>query len=403
MTSRFVSALAIVLLSAIPSFANSGGPPAGLAGAPGQQTCASCHGDGTVNTGGGRLSIALVSGTGYVPGQPLRLRITLSDSTALRWGFQLTARRASANTQTIGTFTATPPQTVTPQATTISHGPGGTQVGTTQSASWEVQWNPPADDQGPVIFYAAGNAANNNNSDGPGDKIYTTSLQVAPQTATDLTGNTALPQFVFGTGNGAGFISSITFSNTRGAAATVKVNFLTDDGNAMNVGGSSSRTLNLAAKGTAQVSADDAGALTQGWALIDLPDGVAASGVFRQRVQGRPDQEAAVLLSKSTSTEARFSFDETVPGLTTVMAIVNTSSASTSVTIRVYDESGGVIQTLNRTVGARSKVTLLLPTEVPAAEGKRGMAEFQVSGATVSVLALRFQDSGAFTAVPTAE
>lgn len=403
MANRLVSTLGLLAFSALAAVANSAGPPAGLAGAPGQQTCASCHGDGTVNTGGGRVTIALVSGTGYVPGQPLRLRVTLSDSTAARWGFQLTVRRASANTQTIGTFTATPPQTLIPQSGTIGHGPAGTQAGTTQSASWEVQWNPPADDQGPVIFYAAGNAANNNNSDGPGDKVYTTSLQVSPQTATEITGNMALPQFVFGTGGGAGFVSSITFSNTRSTAASVKVNFLTDDGNAMNVGGNSSRTIDLAAKGTAQVSADDSGALTQGWALIDLPDGVAASGVFRQRVQDRPDQEAAVLLSKSTSTEARFSYDEAIPGLTTVMAIVNTSSASASVTIRIYDEGGTVIQTLNRTVGARSKVTLVLPTEVPAAEGKRGMAEFEVSGATISVLALRFQDSGAFTAVPTAE
>jgi hypothetical protein len=31
------------------------------------------------------------------------------------------------------------------------------------------------------------------------------------------------------------------------------------------------------------------------------------------------------------------------------------------------------------------------------------MVEFEVSGASIAVLALRFQDSGAFTAVPTAE
>jgi hypothetical protein len=393
---------ALGAMLALPIFANSGGAPAGLAGAPGQETCASCHGSGTANPSGGRLSVTVVAGTNYVPGQPLRLRITLEDGTARRWGFQLTARRTSANTQTLGTFTSVSPQTTAPQSTTIGHNSNGTQNGTAGSASWEVQWNPPAADEGPVTFYAAGNAADGNGSANSADKVYTTTLQVAPQGATELTGNRVLPQFVFGTGD-AGFISTINFSNTRSTAANVTVSFLTDNGAAMTVGGSSTRTVTLPAKGSAQVRADDSGPFTQGWALLDMPDGVTANGVFRQRVSGRPDQEAAVLLSRANSTEARFSFDESVPGLTTVMAMVNSSSSNATVTIRVYDESGAVLQTLSRPVEARRKVTLVLPSEVAAAEGKRGMVEFEVSGASIAVLALRFQDSGAFTAVPTAE
>jgi len=401
MALRELRLLALVALLATAAFANSTGAIGGLTGAPGHDTCAACHGNGTLNPASGKMTIAVVGGSAYVPGQPLRLKITLEDSTARRWGFQLTARRSSANTQTLGTFTAGTGTFTSEGATLIGHNSSGTQNGAANSGSWEVQWNTPADNQGPVIFYAAGNAANANGTNDSGDQIFTTTLQVDPQATNELTGNRVMPQFVFGSGGGVGFVSTITFSNTRDAAAAVKVNFLTDTGEPMTVNGATSQTVNLSGKATSQIQATDAGALTQGWALIDLPDGVAASGIFRQRVPGK-DQEAAVLLSKSNATEARFSYDQTGP-YNTVMALVNTSANSATATIRLYDEAGALVQTIEKPVDARRKITLQFRGDAPSAQGKRGLVEVQVSGASIAVLALRFDDSGAFTSVPGAE
>lgn len=396
----FVSFRWLILTAALTSclLANSNGAPAGLAGAPGQGDCSGCHGSGSVNPAGGSLTIAVVGGTNYVPGQPLRLRVTLADNTSTRWGFQLTARRGDANTQTLGTFTSVSSQTATPQSTTIGHNANGTQSGAPSPVSWEVQWNPPANDQGPVIFYAAGNAANGNGSSDAGDKVYTANLQVAPQSTTTPTGNRVMPQFVFGSTGGVGFVSSLIFSNTGSAAAEVKVNFFGDDGNPMNVNGNASQSLNLAAKGTAQIQATDAGALTQGWALVDLPDGVVASGIFRQRVPGK-DQEAAVLLSRSNSTEARFTYDQTGP-YNTGMSMVNPTASAAEAVIRIHDEAGAVVQTITRNIPARGKVSLSFRTDAASSNGKRGLAEVEVNGAAIAVLALRFDDSGAFTSIP---
>lgn len=380
---------------------STGSNPSGLAGAPGQSTCAACHGSGSVSTGPGRVRIEAVSATGYAPGTALRLRVTIEDPDARRWGFQLTARRASANTQPMGTFTNVAGQgTSIPAQPTIGHSAAGTRPGTANSASWEVDWNPPAANEGPVIFYAAGNAANNDNNSDPGDRVYTTSLQVEPAGATDVTGNTVLPQYVFG----AGFISTLSFANTRDAAATVRVNFLNDSGAPLNVNGQSAHTLNLAGKASASIRADDSGPTTQGWALIDLPDGVTGNAVFRQRVSGRPDQEVAVLLSRANATEARFIYDQT-GSLNTGMAIVNTSSAAAQVTIRFRDESGAAAATVTRSVPARSKVAISVRDDAAfaGALNKKGLAEVEVSGATVAVLALRFDDAGALTSVPNAQ
>jgi hypothetical protein len=44
---------------------------------------------------------------------------------------------------------------------------------------WMVRWTAPADGRGVVIFHAAGNAANDDDSP-LGDFIYTTALRVAP-------------------------------------------------------------------------------------------------------------------------------------------------------------------------------------------------------------------------------
>ena len=64
----------------------------------------------------------------------------------------------------------------------ITHTLTGTRAGTTSGVTFEFDWTPPATDVGEIILYAAGNAANGNNSD-TGDRIYTTSVSLSPAAA----------------------------------------------------------------------------------------------------------------------------------------------------------------------------------------------------------------------------
>src|SRR5262249_56175414 len=64
-----------------------GGPDPANTGAPGEFTCATCHGGGP---SGGTLSISGLPAN-YSPNQEVTLTVTLSQANRVRYGFQLTA------------------------------------------------------------------------------------------------------------------------------------------------------------------------------------------------------------------------------------------------------------------------------------------------------------------------
>ena len=305
--------------------ADSGGTPAGYTGAPDEQACQVCHGRGTpLNSGPGRIAISVVNATGYTPGRPLRLRITLEDVYAVKWGFQMTSRRTGAGPVVAGTFspiadqgTSAKPSDANP--TYIGQSLTGTRLNQQNRVAWETDWNAPSDASGDIVFYAAGVAGNNLSGADSGDSVYTTQLTVRQGTEA-VSGTRVLPQFVFG----EGFISTLSFANMQTIPATVRVNFFNAEGAPMLVNGNSSRVITLPSKGSASIRADDTGPQTQGWALIDMPDGVTGHGVFRQRVQGRIDQEAVVMFSRTDSKLERFIYDQTA-GFDTALVLLNTS------------------------------------------------------------------------------
>jgi len=59
------------------------------------------------------------------------------------------------------------------------HTSQGAFSGQTGGASWTLNWTAPAEDSGPVTFYAAGNQADNNGSNTE-DQIYTTQVTISP-------------------------------------------------------------------------------------------------------------------------------------------------------------------------------------------------------------------------------
>lgn len=174
------------------------GPDPGYAGAPGESTCASCHGG---SSGSGSVTVTFSGGLTYTPGVTQHLLLTVADSAQKRWGFQLTSRSAAGSAINGGTFT--PGSDGYTQLTCTSStyrfsqfGPGcsgsaqyplqyiehtsaGTRPGTSGSVQFAFDWTPSAAATGNLEVYVAANAANNNGSDN-GDHIYTRSYTLSP-------------------------------------------------------------------------------------------------------------------------------------------------------------------------------------------------------------------------------
>jgi hypothetical protein len=403
--NQYLLAAALTLSLASSAWANSSGAPTGTAGAPGEDTCATagCHSTSPLNSGPGRVNITFPSGT-YTPGQTVRVRVTVEDPAAVRWGFNLTVRRESSN-DFVGAFAV--PATPTPAviairnqgaARYVTHSPNGTFRAQTNQAAWEVDWTAPAAGSGPVRFYVAGNAANNNGAN-TGDRVYTSNLAVAEATsgppAAITSGNTVLPQFVFG----GGWSSSLYFTNPTASQVSFPVRFYNDSAAEMSFGGSATRQLIIPARGTTLIQAQNTGSLSQGWATFDLPTGVVGYGVFRQAVPGIPDQEAVVPFASGSGTRASLTYDES--NLVTAAAVWYNGNANATVTILARDESGAQIGTSTLTMTPGTKQAFAVTEKIPAIGGKRGVLEFTTSGGNISVLGLRFSGS-AFTSIPAA-
>jgi uncharacterized protein (TIGR03437 family) len=219
----------LISLAALPFliYANASGPDPGYSGVPGEGgTCAACHGSGasSVNTKGGSVAINFGGSQTYVPGQVQHWIVTVVDSSARRWGFQTTARKASAVNTAAGSFKATDSNTQALCASTnfrsaqlntsgtcssslplmyMEQTLSGTRLGTTGSITFQFDWTPPAGDVGPVSVYIAANAANGNNNDDTGDHVYSATYTL---TAAAATGNAPV---ITGVVNGASFTAGI--------------------------------------------------------------------------------------------------------------------------------------------------------------------------------------------------
>lgn len=406
-TTLFASAR-LVLLAALFHAISLGlptGPIPGVAGAPGENNCTLCHAGSEVNSGGGSLSIEMVGASQYVPGQQYRIRVSLSDPSAQRWGFQLTARQTAATGTTAGALASdTSPQLMVQNTSNlqyINHTINATFQGQSGSASWEFFWTAPPANVGTVTFYAAGNAANNNGNNG-GDHIYTTTFTIAPQDSGGPTMSYAIPQFVYGDdGAGAVWHTALYLTNTTGQAQTASIRFRDDSGNDLDVPGyGTSPTVNLPANGTAVIDPPTTAAIKQGWAIINAPEGVVGYAVFRFAYTGRQTQEAVVLFSDDTRPAYNLTFDD--QGRTTSFAIVNTGDTAVNVQVTCRDTGGTQLGAAQITVAAREKVVVNNWSQVPGlapAIGNRGSAEFRVGSGKMAVLGLRFANE-AFTSVP---
>ena len=383
--------LACALFAGSFAYANSAGPFAGLAGVPGEDDCSQCHG----GTGGaGKLTIALsAGGTTYIAGQTVKVKVTLEDPNALRWGFQLTARRTGSTGSGAGKLATADTNTQVESVggvDFISHSSAGTFRTTRNSASWEFDWTAPSAGTGGVTFYSAGNAANNNGLP-TGDRIYKGSLALTEATTGvgTPTANTHLvPQFAAG----SGWSSVLYFVNNTDAEVSFDTKFRKNDGTAMDIapdGGTAGATqkVTIAARGLGTIIAPDSGSLAQGSVGVDLPDGVTGFAALRLSAPNTPDQELQIPIVKAADlTKTVLVFDDTKAD--SQLAVANATAAEATVTMTVRDDKGAAIGAASTfKLAAGAKAVFSIKDRVADAAGKRGTIELS-SG--ISAVNIRF-------------
>ena len=178
--------VAVLVTGTSLAIANSTGPPASRTGAPAiggvgsEPTCTDCHVTFPLNAAGATLEILDVPEF-YLPDTTYTLRVRMSSTFAggRRWGFQVTAVRAS-NGQGIGTFNIvglTGIQVVSGAGSFatrryVEHNSAGTFANNPGPVEWTFRWRAPNSNVGRVHFFVAGNAANNSGTNS-GDHIYT--------------------------------------------------------------------------------------------------------------------------------------------------------------------------------------------------------------------------------------
>src|SRR5258708_18194940 len=111
--ARIVGAKIAVGLAVIPVliFAYASGPDPRYTAAPGDspEACATagCHIGTPLNGGGGNVQLSSSAGSSYTPGQKQTFTVTINDSKARVYGFQMTARPDSnAALRQAGDFTS---------------------------------------------------------------------------------------------------------------------------------------------------------------------------------------------------------------------------------------------------------------------------------------------------------
>jgi hypothetical protein len=232
-----------------------------------------------------------------------------------------------------------------------------------------------------------------------------------------------LPQIV----DGGAWQSTLVITNTNTTAANAALQFFQTTDAAGDTAPWTLPTVEAVSLSDIQLAADatiivhtpgTASTLTQGFGELVADSGVVAYAIFTQRVSGRPNQDATAPAAAPGS-YFLIPFDNSAPGFVTSIAIVNTSEAPETLSANLLLASGQTLSGSLPTIPALGHAAFGLTTQFPLSAGQQGTLELfypaqidstpaggahpQVVGTvlpTFSVIALRFNPTGAFTSVP---
>ena len=162
---------------------SSGGRTDGRSGSPGDanQDCGQCHGASTASSTS--MIATDIPASGYVGGSTYNVTVSVAETGASMFGFQITAEHSSnAKAGTFATGGNSEIYTVTADHA-VTHNNTGTFG--TDSKSWTMTWTAPPSGSGDVTFYVAGNGADGS-TDATGDVIYTDSQAAVEDVANGI-------------------------------------------------------------------------------------------------------------------------------------------------------------------------------------------------------------------------
>jgi hypothetical protein len=211
---------------------------------------------------------------------------------------------------------------------------------------------------------------------------------------------------------GGGWTTVITLVNNSTAALPVMVALHNQDGSALSLqvtttlagiaqtNTTSSINATINPKATLLISTGDGIASTAvGWADILSSGTLGGFAIFRQTPQTGSPSEGTVPLQSQSPTTLTLPYDDT-NGFIMGVALANLSTTTASVIATIWDDSGNQLGTQTFTIAGSGHTSFVLPTQISATAGRRGIVQFQNPGGLAG-LGLRFSPFGTFTSVPT--
>jgi len=181
----------IIILTAFAFITSNPNCPTGYTMAPTStgsvRNCTSCHGDYSLNSGGGNITITGLPST-FTPGTAYPFSIKIAHGTADRkiWGYAIKAIDTTTNT-VVGTWTSTNVNssikgTAGGSTYELSHANAAVTTVANNYTYTGLTWNAPATAPSKVKFFVSAVAGNNNGNEAQ-DYVYTTTLSSAKYVA----------------------------------------------------------------------------------------------------------------------------------------------------------------------------------------------------------------------------
>jgi hypothetical protein len=206
--------------------------------------------------------------------------------------------------------------------------------------------------------------------------------------------------------DGGGFKTTIILANADTVPANFTLNFSHADGSPLSLpvlsqGSKQQVTGTIPVNGSVTIETPGGlGTFSQGWGQLVTSNSIGGTVIFRQSVPGTPSSEAAVPVTKPTSTVLVMPFDETT-GFDTALALVNTDPNNAAiVTANLYDQSGNLLTSgpINLPPQGQQVIGSVKGT-FPQAAGLRGTVSFSSSAGPITGFGLRFSPGGTFTSL----
>ena len=372
-------------------FAFSIAPPSRSTGGFGEGDCTVCHTTFPLNSGLGEVTITAPEF--YTSGDTFPISVTVSDSVAKAWGFELSARTNPGGQQAGNLIPGTDGRSQLLSSSNgiqyIGHTVLGVRLGTTGGVSFDFMWQAPDVSFGPVIFHAAGDGANGNGTNA-GDNIYTKFATSQPQISTTY----YFPHIALG----GGWQTTFTYINYRTQAVTCETSFFSDSGDPLVVpfGGmaDSKRTDNIPPGGSIhEETADLNAAVVTGWAQAQCSGPIQASALFRFSQDGVPQSEASVIAMTGLASQFVTFADQD-----TGVAYANPSTEIATITFTGKDAQGTIAGMPPIMLGAGEHGATNL-RDLPGLESFTGSVTI-TSLVPIISLSLNFEAAPVFSSLP---